>query len=314
MANNRLAAFLDGVTVGEPQVYGNMKVYPLRSAKNAERPYRTLDEAMKSNAIEIKEVSEGGSVPTLAVKNTGTVPVLLVVGEELIGAKQNRVLNTSVLIPAEAETSIPVSCVERGRWSYRSSKFDSSITTSHLSLRKAQTEHVTQNLRTKSVHDADQGAVWAEVERKFRAHDSQSTTRALHENYEQNETHLKSYLDAFTPPDAEGVLIAINDKIVGGDVFDSQETLHTLWGKLLRGYALDAVEKQDKAPTTETAPKPQSQIETQEFIEAARAAAEEVYNGVGLGQEVRLSSEKVSGSGLLYEDKLIHASLFAAQV
>lgn len=321
MSTHRLAAFLDGVTVGEPQIYENMRIFPLHAGHAGERAYRTLDEALKLGAIEIKEVSQGGSVPTLAVKNTGTLPVLMVVGEELVGAKQNRVLNTSVLVPAETETNIPVSCVERGRWAYKSEKFDSSVTTSHLNLRKAQTENVTSNLRTKATYDADQGAVWAEVERKFSAHSSSSQTRALNEIYQQNEEKLKGYLDGFKVPDAEGILIEINGKVVGGDMFDSKTTLQTLWAKLLRSYALDALEKQAKAPHAVPSPAGEkvteplpTLAETQEFLSAAKQAAEEVYDAVGLGEDVRLSSAKVNGSGLLFEDKLVHASLFAATV
>ena len=50
-------------------------------------------------------------------------PVLLVDGEELIGAKQNRVLNLSILIPAKQRCVIPICCVEAGRWRAASREF-----------------------------------------------------------------------------------------------------------------------------------------------------------------------------------------------
>jgi len=43
-------------------------------------------------------------VPELLVINQGERAVLLVDGEELVGAKQNRVLNTSVLVRGKSET------------------------------------------------------------------------------------------------------------------------------------------------------------------------------------------------------------------
>src|SRR5579864_3884171 len=153
---NQLTAFLNGVSIGTPQAYENMTVYPLLAKNGHPRAYQTLDEALAAKTFEISEVNEGGSVPSLMVHNRGDLPVLLVIGEELIGAKQNRVLNTSMLVPVHADLKIPVSCVERGRWAYRSRTFDSSVTTSHFYLRKAQTENVTANLRTKAAYDADQ--------------------------------------------------------------------------------------------------------------------------------------------------------------
>jgi hypothetical protein len=44
---------------------------------------------------------------------------LLLDGEQLVGAKQNRIPNMIVLVAAQTEVTIPVSCVEQGRWGYQ---------------------------------------------------------------------------------------------------------------------------------------------------------------------------------------------------
>jgi hypothetical protein len=62
----------------------------------AEPGWLTLAEA--GGWVTIGEVSDAGSVPTLVVKNNADRPVLLLDGEELLGAKQNRILNTTVLL------------------------------------------------------------------------------------------------------------------------------------------------------------------------------------------------------------------------
>jgi len=310
---NKLAPFLTNVTIGQPQVCGNMKVYPLHTQNGHQRSYRTLDEAMQAKEIEVKEASEGGSVPTLTVHNTGKLPVLLVTGEELIGAKQNRVLNTSLLVPAESELQIPVSCVEQGRWHYTSGSFASSSSTAHLKLRKEQSEHVTRNLIARASFDADQGAVWGEVARKTSAHQSSSPTRALHDVYDQNENKLKEYLDAFPPVPAEGLLVAIDEQIVGADLFDHHETLQALWPKLIRGYALDALERTSTPqPATPSAPI----SDTKQFIDLAQSAEDQTFDAVGLGKDVRLNDKdkRITGSGLLWEERLIHANLFDARM
>jgi len=67
---------------------------------------------VRGEAARITEVTESGSVPFLQVANGADRPLLLLDGEELIGAKQNRILNTTVLVAGHTEVTIPVSCVE----------------------------------------------------------------------------------------------------------------------------------------------------------------------------------------------------------
>ncbi len=311
MGTNKLTVLLNGATVGQARTHANMAVYPLRIPNGHKRSYQTLDEALKTGTLNVAEVSEGGSVPNLKVTNTGPLPVLLVVGEELIGAKQNRVLNTSLLVPANKEIVVPVSCVEQGRWSYNSQAFGTSTTSSHMRLRQSQVKNVTENLRKRAAYDADQGEVWQEVTRKIHATGSLSGTAALHDVYSQTENKLEGYLNAFQSlPDAEGVIISINGKVVGADVFDHAETLHILWPKLLRSYALDALEHSAEQATEPPSPSD----DVGQFLKAAQEALDESYDSVGLGKDVRVSSDRVTGSGLLWGDKVIHASLFGSKV
>jgi hypothetical protein len=60
-----------------------------------------------------------GQRPRAALVNKGSRPPLIVDGEELVGAKQNRVVNLTILVAAASTLKIPVSCIEAGRWSAR---------------------------------------------------------------------------------------------------------------------------------------------------------------------------------------------------
>ena len=91
-------------------------VAPLFPRRDPVADYVTLDEALP-RGLRITEVDEAGSVPELVVENPLDERVLLYDGEELVGAKQNRILNVSVLVEAKSKLTIPVSCVEQGRWS-----------------------------------------------------------------------------------------------------------------------------------------------------------------------------------------------------
>ena len=61
----------------------------------------------------------------IAFENGSSEKVLLVNGDELVGAKQNRILNLTMLVGSGQKLVIPVSCVELGRCSYRSGEFRS---------------------------------------------------------------------------------------------------------------------------------------------------------------------------------------------
>jgi hypothetical protein len=117
-----VAKTLEQLEFDEPQRYKQMDVLPLL-APDAGPAYLMLKEALEAHLLEVKEVNHGGSVPDLVAENKGDLPVLLLDGEELAGAKQNRVLNSSLLLPAKTTQLIPVSCTERGRWSYVSPHF-----------------------------------------------------------------------------------------------------------------------------------------------------------------------------------------------
>src|ERR1700685_1446584 len=123
------------IRVGEPVRDKALSVFPLFAESNGSVDYLLADEAIRDQLLTVQEVSEGGSVPELLVENKGDLRVLFIEGEELVGAKQNRILNTSILVAAKTKTKIPVSCVEQGRWGYKSKFFGSSGSHSPLQLR-----------------------------------------------------------------------------------------------------------------------------------------------------------------------------------
>jgi hypothetical protein len=190
-----IAAALNSITLGKPLTVGAVTVVPLRRADALEPDWLTLAEA--GDAVVVTEVSDAGAVPTLTVKNNADRAVLLLDGEELIGAKQNRILNTTVLIAAHAGAVIPVSCVEQGRWSYRSRRSTSSDYSLYASLRRTKAARVTQSLRERRRHDADQGEVWDELAQKAAFLQVDSPTNAMHAVYERYAEDVKTAREAF---------------------------------------------------------------------------------------------------------------------
>jgi ARG and Rhodanese-Phosphatase-superfamily-associated Protein domain len=124
-------------------------------------------------------------------------PVLLLDGEELIGAKQNRVLNTTVLIAAHSHLTIPVSCVEQGRWAYKSARFAVSNASLYASVRALKAEKVTAYLRATGKHTSDQFEIWKGVSFMAAAHEVQSPTGAMSDFYAR---HVDQGVAARNPP------------------------------------------------------------------------------------------------------------------
>ena len=60
--------------------------------------------------MEINETSDAGTVSQLLFINKSDIPILILEGEELNGAKQNRIINVSILVPGNIGMVIPVSC------------------------------------------------------------------------------------------------------------------------------------------------------------------------------------------------------------
>ncbi|MCY3943646.1 MAG: hypothetical protein OXG18_07785, partial [Gemmatimonadetes bacterium] len=98
---------LSGLTLADPMNHGGLTVFPLASDRSSSLSYLLLEDGLRKDLVSIREVSEGGSVPELTVESRADKPVLIVDGEELMGAKQNRVANLTMLLAARKTTVIP---------------------------------------------------------------------------------------------------------------------------------------------------------------------------------------------------------------
>lgn len=59
----------------------------------------------------------------MIVFNNADRPLILLERQGLEGAKQNRVLQKTVIIPANRSLTVPVNCVEKERWNYNRNEF-----------------------------------------------------------------------------------------------------------------------------------------------------------------------------------------------
>jgi len=246
----------------EAQRDGRLTVFPLLADGEAQLPYLLLADAMESGTLRITEIGQG-TVPALLALNQGDVDVLVLDGEQLIGAKQNRMPNRTILLPAKSETRIPVSCMEQGRWHYRhpsagpasagpesadSLRFRHEAQHSPSKIRR----HV-RNLEAKLAMDgmaaapADlsraQSEVWTSVGDYADSLGARSPTIDLDHVYHQRREDLRIRIESFPLVDGQiGLLAFYGERPLGMDVIGGQELFGRLHARLLRGYLMDSLE------------------------------------------------------------------------
>jgi hypothetical protein len=272
---------LGGLRPAAPVSGGRLTVLPFTSTHEGRTRYVLLAKALERGRLRITEVGPAGHVPHLLAVNKGPWPVLIFDGEELVGAKQNRIANATILVGV-GESILPVSCVEQGRWSRRSQAFASGRWASHPRLRKekeaqvrsflAESKRRSQRLGTDETllsqperaerYRSDQGAVWREVARGSGVLGVNSETHAMADAYELRLRDLES-IEMSLAPETEGggqadaAAVGMSDQVpvqgmVGAAVFVDgtflcfdalwpAERFSQLYPKLLRGYSLEAL-------------------------------------------------------------------------
>jgi hypothetical protein len=297
-----LAQALRDLTPGEPLAHGALTVVPLLAPGAPDPGWLTLAEA--GDAVTIEEVSEAGAVPTLRLTSAADRPVLLLDGEELIGAKQNRVLNTTVLVAAHARLTLPVSCVEQGRWAYRSARFSAGDSTLYASVRALKAAKVTESLRTRGQHASDQGEIWERLSLKAAEHGVDSPTEAMSDFYTRHAEQMDAARAALAPrPGQVGALVFLGKRWLGLDLLPSPGLFERAWPRLCAGYAAEVLGREPNA----SAPDPRA------VLDALAQAPVEEAPAVGLGREHRLGGSALAGAALVVEDTVAHLMAFPAE-
>jgi hypothetical protein len=295
------------VQVGDPVRHEALTVFPLFDPATGNADYLLSDEALTAGVVTVEEVGQTGSVPNLVVNNQSDALVLFLEGETLHGAKQNRVLNTSVLVGARSQTTIPVSCVEQGRWRYTSASFGHGGTHSSPKLRHVLKESVTRSAKEGRGHGSDQLGVWKEVSRQMEALGAASPTGAMADTYQKHRDRLAEFTERLKYVEgASGLAVTVGGKVVSVDLFDKPATCRKVWGRLLTGLVMDALEA---GPTQE----PVGKEKIEETLASLRGTPWQQVPPVGVGEEYLSDAEAGRhATALVLGESVIHGSLVVA--
>lgn len=297
---------LPEVRIADRICHGALAVFPLFTESKTSVDYLLSDEAISAGSVTVEEISESGSVPTLLVDNRADSAVLFLEGEELRGAKQNRVLNISLLVAPKNRTAIPVSCVEHGRWRHLSKHFASGSYSSSK-LRHILKKTVSRSAREGHGHTSDQGEVWKEVSRQMGSLGSHSPTGAMADTYDAFQGRLAEFREKLKYVEgASGLAVAVGSKVVSVDLFDKASTCQKVWNRLLEGVVLDALEEGTVEASAEAE-------QVRGMLAALQDASWQKAPGIGLGEELRADLEDDRhASALIRDETVVHGSLIAA--
>jgi hypothetical protein len=251
------------------------------------------------------------------VVNKGDAAVLLLDGEELRGAKQNRILNTTILVGPKSSTKVPVSCVEHGRWSYQGREFLESGNVMHREMRMLNVRKVSESLKAVRQFRSDQGEVWDKVHELASVMDVPTRTGAMTDVYEAKGADLDGYLKSFRPAAGQkGILVFVDGRPAGLDFISRDQAFGELYPKLVKSYAMEAMlltERRKKGrgkSDAERATATPSADEARAFLKKAAASEEKKYESVGLGWSYRYAGPGIVGSALAFNEKVIHMAFF----
>src|SRR5215469_12966301 len=294
------------INAGKASQFRNLTLLPLvRHNPETALDYLLLEDGIAQGKVRVSELQGSGSVPELQVTNSAELPVLLVDGEELIGAKQNRVLNLTILVPAKSTTSIPVSCVEAGRWKMTTPDFQTSPHVMYSRVRGDRVSQVTRSMHFTGARGSDQTAVWGDIAEKAASLRASSPTGAMSAIYGRHASSIEEFARAFAWQEGQhGLAFAIGDDVAGLEVFDHSEVLRRFFPKLIRSYALDALD----------VPKQDGEIASSQqlidFITRLQMAQSFSDTALGLGKDVRFVGSGLSGAALWAQERYVHICAF----
>ena len=311
---------IDGIDVSlellESQRYRNMEVIPVRLNNNGNKDYLTLRRGMSAGFVEVTEC-EMSTVGAVLARNNSDIPLVLIDGDEIVGAKQNRIMNRSLIIPPKTTMSVSVSCTEQGRWHYGRSRrdiydgeqinpngreysenFEASDFAADFSTRKAKSENLFQNIDCQS-------SVWNSISELENKTAFKSRTGALNDNYAYHRAIHNDHLRHFKLEYGQsGAIFVINGQIKGLELFYDPVVYQEYHEKIYRSYIMEAISNKSLFRSDI------SYIQLKSFLKEISNAEFRYSENKGIGRHMNFSNRYGTGSVLLDGRHLVHLNYF----
>jgi len=298
------------VSVTGPIVHDNMAVFLILARDHDKREFLTLDQGIDQKLVSVTE-QEREQVDKLLIENKSDKPLFLQEGDRIQGGKQDRIIVTSLVIPAKSgKLPLPTFCCEAGRWTLGKEGRAFGNVENRI--------FAPQSVRAAakgSPGGSGQGAVWANVAKDKKAAmeklGSKNTNTTLNETLDSAEVKkLCEACDRVTKdlpakhPDAVGVAIAINGKIEEVDIYPNPSLLARMFPRLVKSYALQAALEKDRLKG-----KPAPVVKTEDVEKFMKVGKEQSRRFEGINADNRIRFRETSGElecVTAYKGEVVH--------
>ncbi len=291
--------------VSEPVEKNNITTFFLSSIEKNNNKYLSFSEAIAKNQVQISEVNKEGLLTKLSVSNKSSDNIIILNGELIIGTqiRQDRIVDSTVLIPGYATVLINTFCGEQYRWSPRLSNKISTSESLYFSSGRANNA---ADINTKL---SKQCRIWSEISEKISDFNVKSFTNSVDQIYKKKKVNVEEIVNFFKiPSEAVGVALGINHQLVNIDIFSNNCMLQIYLPKIIRSIALDSFKKISKKSYL----KKKDVHRFLRQIHQANKQKRKVVEGT-LGEELQFNSESVAGSILYHKEQTVHFSAFVKE-
>ncbi len=276
----------------EPIFLRNLTIYPIAGKNKNGFEAINIEEALKKKIADISELDEP-QIDNLEIENQGRTPLLMLDGEEVIGSLQNRIIACSTLIPERTRERVAVFCAEEGRWNEIGGFKTGFCSYPKIRAILSQKSHKRTDL---------QHRVWNEIKRKLTTTRVSSATSSMHEIYTTLNNEIERYIEDFKGLDDNiiGFIGCAKNHILSCDIFLNPKIYKRFEPKLLRAYALDAIEYQHIKSNNS---------DINEFFKGLCYFFEH-FNPRKDVKHFRIRQKTFFGQAVAHKNSLIHLSIF----
>jgi hypothetical protein len=288
--------------------YGNCTLVQLEIRPESKFTFKPGVTELQTGGLIISESNGNGVVGKLVAVNNTDLFLLLTDADVLTGAKQNRILNKSVLLAPYSKTTLDVSCIERGRWQYTTRNFSSTSNVADPNLRKTKAQSLSDSIINTEENFKTQQSVWSHIHFNLADEGYASSTDNYSDLILHREKKQKPKFPLFEPENGcNGLAVLINRKIVCVDVFGTEEIYRYYFPKLRDSTFLQATSGngEQAMDVHEAAFKV---LDLLEHFEISENTQDRNYSGAG-SLSIREGNGFV-GVWLECKSQLIHCSLF----